>query len=261
VILDRFNLEGRVAIVTGASRGIGAASAIALAECGADLVIAARTPETLSAVADQIVRLGRKAETVPADLDDLSNLGALVDTAMASFGRVDVVVNNVGGTYPRPLLDTSVRFLEEAFHWNVTTAFELTRLAVPHMLERDGGAVVNISSAMGRLRDRGFAAYATAKAALEHLTRSMAADLAPRIRVNAVAPGAIETEALGTVLNDEMRQTMISMTPMRRLGRTDDIAAAVVYLASDAASFVTGKVLQVDGGIEAPNLPLGLPDL
>ena len=262
VLLDLFRMEGRVAVVTGASRGIGAATAAALAECGCDLVVSARSAEALEDFATSVRNsTGRRVETVPADLSDLANLGGLVERARSAFGRVDVVVNNVGGTMPRPLLDTSARYLEAAFHWNVTTAFELTKLCVPLMLEGGGGAVVNISSAVGHLSDRGYVGYGTAKAALDHLTELMAADLAPRVRVNAVAPGSIETDALGSVLSDEMRATMTSMTPLRRLGRVDDIAAAVVYLASDAGSFLTGKVIEVDGGLTAPNLPLGLPDL
>jgi 7-alpha-hydroxysteroid dehydrogenase len=129
------------------------------------------------------------------------------------------------------------------------------------MLERGGGSIVNIASVMGLLSDRGYAAYGTAKAAMVQLTRLNAADLAPRIRVNAIAPGAIATEALRGVLNDDLEQLMIKGTPMRRLGRVEDIALGAAYLASPASSFVTGKVLAIDGGITFPNLSLNLPDL
>ncbi len=261
-MLERFRLDDRVAILTGASRGIGAAAAVALAEAGADVVIAARSADALAGVAADVRRLGRRAETVTADLSEPEEMARLVGAATAAFGRLDIVVNNVGGALPRPFERTRTRHLEEALRFNVLNAFELTRLAVPHLLEAGGrGSVVNISSTMGRLRDRGFLAYSTAKAALTHMSRAMAADLAPKVRVNVVAPGAIETDALGTMLTDDLRATMTSMTPMRRLGTTEDIAAAIVYLASDAAGYVTGKVLEVDGGIETPNAPLGLPDL
>jgi 7-alpha-hydroxysteroid dehydrogenase len=181
---------------------------------------------------------------------------------MSEFGRIDVVVNNAGGTMPQPFLDTSERAFEGAFHFNVTTAFTLTKLAVPHMLAGDGGSVVNISSAMGRLTDRGFVAYGTAKGALSHMTRLLATDLAPRIRVNAIAVGSVATSALEIVLeNDELRQEMVDKTPLHRLGEPDDIAIAALYLASPAGSFVTGKVWEVDGGIEFPNLGLNIPDL
>jgi 7-alpha-hydroxysteroid dehydrogenase len=260
--MDLFRLDGRVAVVTGASRGIGAAAALALAECGADLVVSARDPAALASLAATVGdRTGRKVVAVPADLNDLENLPPLADAAAQTFGRLDIVVNNVGGTMPRPYMATSARYLEAAFHWNVTVGFELTKLAVPQMLAGGGGAVVNVSSAIGHLSDRGFAAYGAAKAALDHLTRLGARDLAPRVRVNAVAPGSVETESLGTVLDDAMRQTMTAMTPMRRLGRVEDVAAAIVYLASDASSYLTGTVVEVDGGLNAPNLPLGLPDL
>lgn len=262
MLLDRFSLDGRVAIVTGAGRGIGAASARALAEAGADVAISARTKEQLDAVADEVRALGRRALVFPADNSDVTKLEELVAATMDQYGRIDVVVNNVGGSMPQPLLDTSVRALEGAFHFNVTTAFALSKAAIPHMLAGDGGSIVNISSAMGRLRDRGFVAYGTAKAALTHMTRLMAADCAPRIRVNAIAVGSVATSALEIVLtNDALRNEMIERTPLRRLGEVEDIALGVLYLASDAASFVTGKVLEIDGGIEAPNLDLRLPDL
>ena len=262
MLADSFRVDGRVAIVTGASRGIGAATALALAGSGADLVVSARNAEDLSALAAKVeTDTGKRAVAIPADLNDLDSLPPLVEAAKAEFGRLDVLVNNVGGTVPRPFLDTSPGYLERAFHFNVTVAFQLTRLAAPVMLAGDGGSVVNVASAIGRLVDRGFVAYGTAKAALIHMTRLIALDLSPRVRVNVVAPGAIETDALGTVLSDEMRQTMIGLTPARRLGRVEDIAAAILYLASDAGSYVTGKVIEVDGGQHVANLPLGLPDL
>ena len=196
MLVDRFRLTDRVAVVTGAGRGIGAACARALAEFGADVVLTARTESQLREVAADIERLGRRALVVPADVSDLSTLPALVDATVAEFGRLDVVVNNAGGSMPQPFLDTSVKAFEGAFHFNVTTAFALTQAATPHLLEHGHGAVVNISSVMGRVRDRGFAAYGTAKAALAHLTRLLAADLAPRVRVNAIAVGSVATSAL-----------------------------------------------------------------
>ena len=262
MILDHFRLDGRVAIVTAAGRGIGAAVARALAEVGAEVVIGARTQAQLDQVAAEVRALGRGVAVVPGDLSHRNGMSALVDCALKEFGRIDVVVNNAGGSSPKAFLDTSEQDFEAALHWNVTTAFNLTQLAVPHMLAVGGGAVVNIASAVGRFPDRGFAGYGTAKAALVHLTKNLAADLAPRIRVNAVAPGSIATSALeGVLSSDALRQEMISRTPLARLGEVEDIAAGVVYLASPASSYVTGRVLDVDGGIRRSTLEMGIRDL
>ena len=262
MILDRFVVTDQAAIVTGAGRGIGAATALALAEAGADVLIAARTAEQLAVVADAVAATGRRAVVVAGDLSDLEVVASLADTAQEAFGRIDVVVNNLGGTMPRPLLDTSPRFLEEAFHFNVATAHALVRAAVPHMLASGGGAVVNISSVMGRVTGRGYLAYGTVKAALAHYTRLAAADLSPRIRVNAVAVGSTATSALDIVLqSEELRTTMEEATPLKRLGQPEDIAATVLFLASAAGSFLTGKVVEADGGLAVPNLDFGLPDL
>ena len=262
MILDRFRVPGKVAVVTGSGRGIGAAAAVALAEAGADVVVSSRTEADLQRVAERVEAAGRKAHVVPADLGDPAAAGALAAAAVEAFGRLDIVVNNVGGTYPRPLLETTPEFLEEAFRFNVATAHALTTAAVPAMLEAGGGAVVNISSNMGRVAGRGFAAYGTAKAALAHWTRLAAVDLAPKIRVNAIAVGSVATSALDVVTgNAEIREKMESATPLRRIGDPEDIAAAVLFLASSAGAYVTGKVLEADGGLQAPNLDLGLPDL
>lgn len=262
MILDCFRLDGRVAVVSAAGRGIGAGIARAFAEVGADVAIGARTKEQLDLVAAEVARLGRRAVVVAGDLSRREGMQALVDRAAAELGRIDVVVNNAGGSRPGPFLQTSERFFSESLRWNVTTAFNLTQLAVPHLLEAGGGSVINIASAAGRFRERGFAAYGTAKAALVAMTQNLAADLAPRIRVNAIAPGAIETSALGMVLTDPAAKSrMVELTPMKRLGSVVDIAAAAVYLASEAASYVTGVVLDVGGGIRHSNFETGLPDL
>jgi 7-alpha-hydroxysteroid dehydrogenase len=262
VVLDRFRLDDRVAIITGAGRGIGAASALALAEAGADVVISARTEDQLKEIAAQVEKLGRRAVVVPADLNDLEQVARLATAAKEELGRIDVVVNNVGGTMPRPFLDTSPRFLEEAFHFNVATAHALNRAAVPIMLETDGGSIVNISSVMGRVSGRGYLAYGTAKAALAHYTKLAARDLAPRIRVNAIGVGSVATSALEIVLtNDELRTTMEQTTPLKRIGDPEHIAAVLLLLASPAGGYITGKVVDADGGLDMPNLDFGLPDL
>jgi 7-alpha-hydroxysteroid dehydrogenase len=263
VILDRFKLDGQVAVVTGAGRGLGAAMALAFAEAGADVVIAARTQSQLDEVAEQIGGTGRRAHVVVADLAHPDETAKLAEAAVEAFGKLDVVVNNVGGTMPAPLLNTSTKDLRDAFTFNVATAHALTTAAVPLMLEHSGGgSIINITSTMGRVAGRGFAAYGTAKAALAHYTRLSALDLAPRIRVNAIAPGSILTSALEIVAsNDELRTPMEKATPMRRLGDPLDIAAAAIYLASPAGSYLTGKTLEVDGGITFPNLDLPIPDL
>jgi 7-alpha-hydroxysteroid dehydrogenase len=264
MILDRFRVTDQVAIVTGSGRGIGAATAVALAEAGADVVLAARTEEQLRQVAAQVEATGRRAVVVVGDLSDVDVMGSLAQTAVDELGRLDIIVNNLGGTMPRPLLDTSPRFLEEAFHFNVGAGHALVRAAVPLMLEGDapGGAIVSVSSVMGHAGARGYLGYGTVKGALDQYTRLAAQDLAPRIRVNAVAVGSTATSALDIVLtNDELRIAMEEATPLRRIGDPQEIAAAIVFLASPAGSYITGRILEVDGGLQTANLDFGLPDL
>jgi 7-alpha-hydroxysteroid dehydrogenase len=276
MILDRFRVTGQAAVVTGAGRGIGAATAIALAQAGADVLISARTEDQLAKVAREIEAAGRRAVVVPADLTDLDAAVSLAGAAVEAFGRLDIVVNNVGGALPRPFLATKPHHLADAFQFNVGIAHRLTQAAVPYLLasrdetggdqERDGnagrGVVISISSVMGRVAGRGYLAYGTAKAALTHYTRLAAADLAPRIRVNAIAVGSVATSALDIVLtNDELRGRMEQATPLGRIGDPEDIAAAVLFLASPAGGYITGKIIEVDGGLSQPNLDLGLPDL
>jgi 7-alpha-hydroxysteroid dehydrogenase len=257
-----FRLDDKVAVVTGAGRGLGAATAVALAQQGADVLLAARTAGDLDEVAAAVKRAGRRAHTVACDLSDLDAAAGLADTAAEVFGRLDVVVNNVGGTMPRPFLDTSTGYLARAFSFNVLTAHALTRAAVPHLLAAGGGSVVNISSALARLSGRGYLAYGTAKAALAHWGALAAADLGPRIRVNTIAVGSVATSALELVTGDEELRAKVAAVPLlRRIGDPADVAATVVFLASPAGAYITGSTLEVDGGLDRPNLDLGLPDL
>ncbi len=255
MILDRFRMDGKVAIVTGAGRGIGEGCALAFAEMGAHVVCAARTPEQIEAVAEKASDLGGRSIAVPCDVSDRSQMENVVAKAMSEFGHIDVLVNNAGGSPPKEALRTSEAMFDQAFHFNVTTAFLMSRFVVPHMLEGDGGAIVNISSAAGRIAQPNFVAYGTAKAALSFMTRQLATELAPRVRVNAIAVGAVETSSLVPFLNDDLRARMEALTPMGRLGQVEDIALAALWLCSPAGGWVSGKVVEVDGGIETSNWP------
>ena len=260
-VMQMFRVDGQVAFVNGAGRGIGAACALALAEAGADVAIRARTVSQLDEVAEGIRALGRRALVIPATEAPGDDTAAL-DAAVAEFGSLNILVNVVGGAMPGRFLKGTDRQLNESFDFNVTVPIRLSRAAVPHMLASGGGSIVNITTAMGHLVARGYSTYGTVKAALDHATRLMAADLAPRIRVNGVAPGAIHTDSLEVIMrNPEIRAAIEAATPMRRLGESDDIAAAVLYLCSPASSYVTGKIIDVDGGIQVPNFQMPFADL
>jgi 7-alpha-hydroxysteroid dehydrogenase len=263
VILDRFRLDGKVAVVTGGGQGIGRGIAIALAEAGADVVVAARTQADLDEVAGQVEQRGCRALAHVTDVTRTDDLDALVAATLGTFGRLDVLVNNAGGTGPRPGMATSEAFFESALRFNVTAPFLLTQRAARAMVDTVGeGSVVNISSRSSDLVMSSFVAYGAAKAALNKMTQNMAAELAPRVRVNAISVGGVATRSLQVVLtNETLRATYEANTPMRRPGTPEDIACAALYLASPAASWVTGKVLQVDGGVERPAIDVPVPPL
>jgi len=258
------DLGGLVALITGAGKGIGAATAVAFADAGADVAVVARTGADVAHVADEVRARGRRCIEVTGDVNDLNLLAELVERTVGGLGRLDIVVNNAGGSVSRPFLDTRVEQLEGSFHFNVSVPFELSRVATPHLLRSDAAAIVNVSSVAGVNVSRGSLAHSLTKAAVNQLTRLMAAELAPRIRVNAVLPGAVETDALRGFLSakaPDVREEMVARTAMRRNGTPEDIAHAIVFLASPAASWITGKLLEVDGLVFSGLIPSKLPDL
>ena len=245
-------LQDKVCVVTGSSRGIGAAIARAYAREGATVAV---TYHSAKQEGEAVARDCGAELCLPLDVCSRESIRACFGAVAERHGRIDVLVNNAGGAPPREALRTSESMFEEALRFNVTSAFLLSRLCIPRMLDGDGGTILNISSAAGRLVQKGFVAYGTAKAALSFMTRQLAAEFAPRVRVNALAVGAVETSALAPFLNDELRGAMEARTPMGRIGQVEDIALAALYLASPASSWVTGKVFEVDGGTETTNWP------
>ncbi len=263
MILDRFKLTDRVAIVTGAGKGIGRGIALAFAEAGADVVCAARTEADIEDTANEVRARGRRALPVRTDVLETADLERLVAATLEEFGRIDILVNNAGGTGPRAALDTSEAFFERALRMNVTQAFLLSKMCIPEMVKTaGGGAIVNISSRSSNMVQTAFVAYAAGKAALNMMTRNLAAEIAPRVRINAIAVGGVATDALEVVLtNDALREQFETNTPMHRPGTVEDIAACALYLASPAGGWVTGKIFDVDGGTEAPAISVPVPPL
>jgi NAD(P)-dependent dehydrogenase (short-subunit alcohol dehydrogenase family) len=242
-------MEGKVALVVGASRGIGAAAARAFAEAGASVVLAAREPEALERTAAEIRAKGGRALAVPADAADAAALQSLVARAVQAFGRLDAAFNNAGsGHLPAPLADLSVEEIDRAIAVNLRGTLLAMKYEIPALLAADGGAIVNMSSTAGLQGVRGMSAYSAGKHAVIGATRSAALDYAARgIRINAVAPGPILTERLAALSPDRM-EPVVRAVPMGRAGAPEEVAAAVVWLCSAEASFVHGTVLSVDGG-------------
>ena len=247
-MLDLFDLTGRVAVVTGSGQGIGRAIAWTLADAGCDVVINARRLPDLEVTAAGVESRGRSALIVEGDIRDLSE--ELADRAMERFGRIDIWVNNVGGSdekTTRALVDTPDDVFRAQLELNLTSAFQGCKAAAKRM--QPGSSIVNISSGAGTRGSPFTGPYAAAKAGMNNLSETLALELAPNLRVNTVAPGPVATEAFDEVLNTAGQLEAIASTiPLGRMGTPNDIASAVLYLASDAASWVTGQLILVAGG-------------
>ena len=242
-------LDGRVALVTGASQGIGRACALALAEAGAAVALAARNEQKLAETADLIRRAGGRAETFKIDLAAEDEIKSGIKAAIAKLGKLDILVNNAGITRDQLALRMKRADWDAVINTNLTGAYLCSQQALGSMLRQHWGRIINITSIFGQIGQAGQANYAASKAGLIGLTMALAREVASRnITVNAVAPGFIET-AMTEMLAPEMKEAITKMIPLGRAGTPPDVAAAVRFLASDEASYITGHVLSVNGGM------------
>ena len=243
-------LEGKVALVTGASRGIGKAIALMLAENGADIAINfAGSTAAAEAVAAEIEKMGRKAILVQGDVSKADVCAEIVDKVVSELGHIDILVNNAGITRDTLLLRMKEEDWDAVLNTNLKGVFNCTKAAVKYMAKQRSGSIVNISSVVALMGNAGQANYAAAKAGILGFTRSVAKEMAARgIRVNAVTPGFIKTD-MTSVLSEKVVAAMEASIPLARLGEPEDIAKAVLFLVSDNAAYITGQTLHVDGGM------------
>jgi NAD(P)-dependent dehydrogenase (short-subunit alcohol dehydrogenase family) len=246
-----YSLADRVTIVTGAGRGIGKAIALAFARAGSDVVVTARTISEIEATAAEIKAIGRRTLAIQADVCDSSNVIKMVADARSYFGKVDILINNVGGRVPAPLLEMSEEVWDQAINLNLKSCFLCSKEVGQLMAAQRTGNIINISSEAAFANDPNVAHYGTAKAAVNHLTRALAVELAPyNVRVNGIAPGSID---VGLALDyysrfPEQKDIRMKLIPMGRFGMAEEVARVAVFLASEASSYITGVILRVSGG-------------
>lgn len=255
------DFSGKVAIVTGAGRGIGRETARSWAASGARVVCAARSADQLEQVVGDIRAAGGVALAAPCDARVEAELRALVERTMDEFGRIDIVANIAGAGGAYSTLQATDEEIVDVFRLNAIAPLHLSRFAYPHMQKAGGGAIVSISSGMAILADFGGVAYGAAKAALEQITNMLALEFAPKVRVNCIRSGSIRTSMLEDGLfraQPEMEAELLRWTPGARLGTPRDITAAATFLCSPEATYITGAILDVDGGLNSPKSPLAL---
>ncbi len=249
--IQRFSLADKVAIVTGASRGIGRAIAVAFAEAGADVAVAARTEQDLETLAKEIEALDRRALVVPTDVTQRDSIQALIERTVEDLGGLDIMVNNAGGSnFSAPLLSLRPPGWDKIRTLNLDSVFHGTQLAAQAMVERRGGSIIQVSSVAGISGAQGLSFYSAAKGGVRLFTQAVAKELAESgVRVNSIAPGWIETPLNDWLTRDESTLAYVtSMVPMGRIGKPEEVVGAALFLASDASSFVTGTTIVVDGG-------------
>jgi gluconate 5-dehydrogenase len=250
-VLEQFSLAGKVAVVTGSSRGIGRAIAEGLAGAGAAVTVNGRNPETTQTVADAIAAAGRKSLAVPADVSKAADIDRLIQTTIARFGRIDILVNSAGiSPYYKPAETMTEAEWDEVIAVNLKGVFLCCQAAGRVMIPQKSGRIINIGSIGGQVALPRLVAYCAAKGAVNQITRVLAVEWAPHhILVNAISPGYVETDLTKGLRENPTRQhTLLRHVPVGRLGKPEEVVGAAIYLASDAASYVTGQMLAVDGG-------------
>jgi NAD(P)-dependent dehydrogenase (short-subunit alcohol dehydrogenase family) len=245
-----FDLTGRVALVTGAGRGLGRSMAIALAAAGADIAGSARSEPELQSLKAEVESMGRRGAVVTADATDEASVEAAIDATIRELGRIDILVNNAGVNVRKPIVELEASEFDWVIATNLRGYFLFARAAGRHMLQRGSGKVINVSSIMGSVALAGQTAYASSKGGIEQMTKVMALEWATSgIQVNSLAPTYFETELTKPLFDDPERNAFITgRTPMGRWGQPHELAGAVIFLASDASDFITGQTILVDGG-------------
>ena len=251
--LDAFRLEGRVAIVTGASRGLGRAMALALAEAGADVAVAARSEPELAETAAAVEKLGRRALAIRTDVTVYAEVETLVERTAATLGRLDIVVNNSGIAAVRPLAEMPPEDFRRSVEVNLIGVFNGCRAAAGRLIAQKSGKIINLSSMLGAAGLPGYVAYSASKGGVIALTRALGVEWARyNVQVNAMAPGWIVTDMNREAFDDaRVRERLLRDVPARRTGRVDEVGPLVVYLASSASDYMTGQTVFLDGGHSA----------
>ncbi len=244
------SLEGKVAIVTGASRGLGKALALALAGAGANVAVAARTREAIEEVASTVQALGRRSVAIPTDVSDYGAVEEMVSRTIAELGRIDILVNNSGIIKVEPILETSEEDWRRVLDVNLNAMFFCAKLAGAHMVAQRKGKVINIASIFGSIGVTNLGSYCVSKGGVIQLTRTLAVEWAPfNVNVNAIAPGYFMTDMNEQARKDKKKvKAILEHIPLRRFARPEELDPLVVYLASDASDFMTGEVIVIDGG-------------